>query len=97
MAGLVLFLPRKLWYGGCCMAVVLSSHDIERYKADGQELEVFWRSETPVGPHSRGSCLSRRWDYLWIMPIRSLPTAMRLRHRGRVLPLSPQQRRGPPI
>jgi hypothetical protein len=31
------------------MAVVLSSRDIERYKADGQELEVFWRSETPVG------------------------------------------------
>jgi hypothetical protein len=39
----------------------------------------------------------RRWDYLWIMPIRSLPTAMRLRHLGRVLPLSPQQRRGPLI
>ena len=79
------------------MAVVLSSHDIEWYNADGQELEVFWRSETPVGAHPRGSCLSRRWAYLWIVPIRSPPTATRFRHRGRVLPLSPQQRRGPPI
>jgi len=36
----------------------------------------------------------RRWNYLWIVPIQSPPTAMRFRHRGRVLP---QQRRGPPI
>lgn len=76
------------------MAVVLFSHDIEWYNADGQELEVFWRSETPVGPRSRGTFRSRRWVDLWTMPIRSLPTAMRVCHRGRVLPLSPQQRRG---
>jgi hypothetical protein len=40
-----------------------------------------------VGPHSRGAYLSRRWDYLWTMPVRSPPAATRFRHRGRVLPL----------
>ena len=58
------------------------------YEADDHKLEDSWRSETPVGPHSRGYCLSRRWDYLWIMPIRSPPTATRFRHPGRVLPIS---------
>jgi hypothetical protein len=27
-----------------------------------------WRSEPPVGPHSRGASLSRSWDDLWILP-----------------------------
>ena len=40
----------------------------------------------PTGAHSRGLCLSCRWDYLWIMPIRSPPAAMCFRHRGCVLP-----------
>jgi hypothetical protein len=46
----------------------------------------FWRSETPVGsPLKRAMSLSRKWVYLWIVPIRSHPAAMRFRHRGRVL------------
>ena len=60
----------------------------KRYKANDHKLEDFWRSDTPVGPHSTGDSLSRRWDYLWIVPIRSPPTATRFRHRGRVLLLS---------
>ena len=41
-----------------------------------------------MGPHSRGAYLSRRWDYLWTVPVRSPPAATRFRHRGRVLPLA---------
>ena len=59
-----------------------------RNEADGHQLEDFWRSEKPVGPHSGGLRLLLKWDYLWIVPIRRLPTATRFRHRGRVLPRS---------
>ncbi len=69
------------------MDAVLSSSDVQGDKADGQELEIIWRSETPVGPHSRGFYLSCKWDYLWIMPVRSHPTAIRFCHWGRVLSL----------
>ena len=69
------------------MDAVLSSSDIQGDKADGQELEIIWRSEMPVDPHSRGLYLSCKWDYLWIMPIWSPPTAIRFCHWGRVLSL----------
>lgn len=69
------------------MDVVLSSSDVQGDKADGQELEIIWRSEMPVDPHSRGLYLSCKWDYLWIMPIWSSPTAIRFCHWGRVLSL----------
>lgn len=41
----------------------------------------------PVGARSTGEYLSRKRGYLWIVPIRSLPTATRFRHPGRVLPI----------
>jgi len=75
---------------GIGVAISLYTFHHQREGADGQwsKLEVFWRSEVPTGSHSRGLCLSYRWDYLWIMPIRSPPAAMRFRHRGCVLPFS---------
>jgi len=65
----------------------------------GLKLEVSWRSERSVGSHSRGQCLWFECDYLWIMPIRSPPTAACFRHRDRALPFSSgaalQSDRGP--
>lgn len=71
-----IFSTKMLWYRGCCTVIVLSSSNVREQTADGLEQDVFWRSERPVGYHSRGYCLSCWWDYLWIMPIRSPPTAM---------------------
>jgi|CXWL01.1.fsa_nt_gi hypothetical protein len=71
---------------GVAVSLYSSPQQTEGVQAQWSKLEVYWGSETPTGAHSRGLCLSCRWDYLWIMPIRSPPAAMRFRHRGCVLP-----------
>ncbi len=42
-------------------------------KGDDYMLEDSWRSETPVGSHSRGFMPLTRWDYLWMCPSGALP------------------------
>jgi hypothetical protein len=72
---------------GVCDRIALDpSYGREAYD---HALDESWQSEMPAGPRpSTGHGLSRRRDYLWIVPIRSNPAANRFRHQGRVLPFS---------